>query len=212
MHRFHRFAFLFALLAACGQPGSDTPDAAAHSSADTGSASTSPDAAAGAPSDAGARPDATTGTLVQDLYQSGTRIKARMLVTADGAKDFRGWKDTQINEACIFVPTTEAKTRCLPSGDGRGWAAYFADSSCTSPAALVGAGCSTPNYLIAYHLECNQAVADGVYRSGSPTTTCYYKKPDGTCAPFPVATDQTVIPAAAQQPLTDFVEATETLE
>jgi len=38
-----------------------------------------------------------------DVTQSGSRIKARVLSTPDGAKAFDGWVDTQRNEDCAFA-------------------------------------------------------------------------------------------------------------
>lgn len=78
-------------------------------------------------------PDGSTGKQTQDLYQSGSRLKARMLVTADGAKSFNGWRDTKRGENCTFAPTTDGKTRCIPTGCAGATISsrMYADENCT---------------------------------------------------------------------------------
>lgn len=85
--------------------------------------------------DAGGLPgsDGSTGKQTQDLYQSGSRLKARMLVTADGAKSFAGWRDTKRGENCTFAPATDGKTRCVPTGCAGATISsrMYADENCT---------------------------------------------------------------------------------
>jgi hypothetical protein len=51
--------------------------------------------------------------------QSGSRIRAKILITDDGARAFQGWHDSQRHEDCEFQRDAEGTMRCLPlvSGD-----------------------------------------------------------------------------------------------
>lgn len=79
---------------------------------------------------------AVLGTSQLDLYQSGSRIKARTLNTPDGAKTFVGWHDVQRNEDCVFLPAGDGKQRCLPLSGViiSATSTEFADPACTIPA------------------------------------------------------------------------------
>jgi hypothetical protein len=71
---------------------------------------------------------------------SGSRLKARYITTADGAKQFYGWRDIQRNEDCSFMTAGDGQNRCLPY-----WATpapatvgvYWADAACSQPLAYV---------------------------------------------------------------------------
>jgi hypothetical protein len=62
------------------------------------------------------------------LYKSGSRIKARVSRTADGAQAFGGWYDSERGADCMFLPAADGRVRCLPSLASGG---HFADPSCT---------------------------------------------------------------------------------
>jgi hypothetical protein len=85
-------------------------------------------------------------------WVSGSRLRARVYVSSDGAKELAGWHDNMRNEDCSFMAAVDGKTRCLPFA-GAGIiidAGYFVDAQCTMPYAIVTKGC-TAKY--AYHLE-----------------------------------------------------------
>jgi hypothetical protein len=65
-----------------------------------------------------------------DLYQSGTRIKMKVLTTPDGAKSFQGWHDTQLDIDCQFLAATDGQTRCLPLGTAYAQTFFAAGGSC----------------------------------------------------------------------------------
>jgi hypothetical protein len=63
--------------------------------------------------------DAPNGAPTPDLPKamlaaSGTRIKARMLSTADGAKMRVGWFDSSLGMPCSFAHAGDGKLRCIP--------------------------------------------------------------------------------------------------
>lgn len=63
--------------------------------------------------------------------ESGSRLKARYYVGADGSKQFTFmWHDTQRNEDCTFSRVNGSELRCIPGGLPR---IYFADAGCTAP-------------------------------------------------------------------------------
>jgi hypothetical protein len=82
-------------------------------------------------------------------YTSGTRIKARVLTSADGAKEYRGWQDTMLNFACYFSVAGDGQYRCLPQGLP-GVGPYYSDSNCTTLAVMIQKTSSTcpPPYAI----------------------------------------------------------------
>jgi hypothetical protein len=165
--------------------------------------------------------DGSVGTLVQDLYQSGSRIKARMLVTADGAKAFNGWHDTERGENCSFGLASDGKIRCLPDLTTCPQSAYplgtlFGDSSCAGPKLVaVLATCSAPACAVAYSMgDCNQVklsvVRVGEKYSGS---VVYYQASDGTCANATSGlVSYSIYYAGAETAPSSFVEAVEQLE
>ena len=67
--------------------------------------------------------------MAADLYQSGSRLKVRIISGADGSQQFEGWQDTQTNEQCSFA-TVGANLYCLPSYATTG--TYWV-TGCTEP-------------------------------------------------------------------------------
>jgi hypothetical protein len=74
-------------------------------------------------------------------YASGTRIKARVQSTADGAKAFAGFYDTSLSTACAFNRAADDTLRCLPTTYAYA-GVYFGDSGCTTPIAYSSFGCA----------------------------------------------------------------------
>jgi len=95
-------------------------------------------------------------------YASGSRIKARTISSADGAKAFAGFYDSQLSVACSFVRAADDALRCLPTTVGY-MGSYFADSGCATPLAY-SAGC-TPTH--AYLMETATTCIDVGYNSSN---------------------------------------------
>jgi hypothetical protein len=70
-----------------------------------------------------------------DAATSGTRLKARYYVGADGSKQFIGWRDTMRNEDCSFATAEAGMVRCLPAVGA--YATFYADAGCSQPLATV---------------------------------------------------------------------------
>jgi hypothetical protein len=78
---------------------------------------------------------ATTGSGGDDLpglgYENGTRLRARVFASSDGARQFETWHDNQRNEDCSFRTAADGTLRCMPAAR---FSPYFAaGSSCQTP-------------------------------------------------------------------------------
>lgn len=160
-------------------------------------------------------PDGSTGQQTQDLYQSGSRLKARMLVTADGAKSFNGWRDTKRGENCFFADATDGKTRCLPDCLAASVEEmYYPTDSCTGAPLAVAGHVSTPPRCIRTRNALGRSPV--FYTWTTPTPGSIYVKtgPQGPCV-LAVASQlqysSFFMLGVMADPL-DFVEGVEQLE
>lgn len=161
---------------ACGPVGSLGGDAAngrGDADAGRGPGTGSADAAP-----AGAADAAVGGNL--DLYQSGSRIKMKVLRTPDGAKTFQGNYDSQRGEDCSFTyPTADGVMRCLPS---IATLSYFSDAACTVPIALTFACSQPPPYVATLTQSCTNLFVYGPIHAAVPVSpTTYYGKSGTAC-------------------------------
>ena len=124
-----------------------------------------------------------SGAVDRPEYASGTRLRARVITTSDGAKSLLGWQDKQLGIACEFLPTTEGALRCLPdlSGLPQSISAYYGDSHCTQKVGLLTnlAVCGAPAYDYEYAIgACVPEYGTGAYRifhvTGQYTGQLYY--------------------------------------
>ena len=78
--------------------------------------------------------DADSGVASREmsLYKSGSRIRARVAQTQDGAQMFLGWYDTEFEEPCTLVAAQDLKLRCLP-GYVSAAGTFFSDANCSEP-------------------------------------------------------------------------------
>jgi hypothetical protein len=75
------------------------------------------------------------GNNALKIYQSGTRMKMRVGTSLDGAKEFKGWYDSQLGINCVFRKLATGQTRCIPeltSLNDR----WYSDNNCTARAAV----------------------------------------------------------------------------
>lgn len=101
--------------------------------------------------------------------QSGSRIKLVTTTSTDGAREFSGFRDTQLGIDCYFGRAVDGALRCLPRQMGYVFP-YYADAACTQQL-LVASGCETPLYATAAG-TCSASY----YQVGAPYTgTMYYK-------------------------------------
>jgi len=145
---------------------------------------------------------------------SGTRLKARNYVGADGARQFVGWRDSQLGVDCAFGAGEDGKIRCLPTAaiiDP----SYFSNITCTQRITYPGP-CGAPKYAAeGVAGACGGALR--IYAVGAKATgTKYISVPDvgggpNKCmAAGAITTD--VYAVAAAIPAAAFVEATEQVD
>jgi hypothetical protein len=132
--------------------------------------------------------------------QSGSRLKAKWYVGADGSRQLAGWHDSQLKIDCTFTTASDGVIRCLPAfGVSAAYyaptPAVFADAACTQEAAYqsVVSGCPgvppSPSYAWSPDSapsECSDGYA--IYQIGSPLMVTYTRQTnyqDGgvTCVP-----------------------------
>ncbi|HVU04326.1 MAG TPA: hypothetical protein VHE30_21355 [Polyangiaceae bacterium] len=63
-------------------------------------------------------------------WQSGSRLRARVLDAGGGARSIEEWVDTATGQACSFVEASDGVTRCLP---GHQDSVAFEDAACEKP-------------------------------------------------------------------------------
>ena len=94
----------------------------------------------GVPGAGGDEPPGTVCDCAPATVRSGTRLKARVAVSEDGASQFLGWWDTELGTRCGVVDGTgfagdpSEPVRCVPLRVGAvstGPNVLYADSSCT---------------------------------------------------------------------------------
>lgn len=85
--------------------------------------------------------DSGGGTIQSRLYKSGTRIRARVGSTTDGAQMWMGWHDTDLDIDCAFRNTSDGRMRCVPTVTG--WVPIFLDAGCTQRLVAIW-NCSLP--------------------------------------------------------------------
>lgn len=91
--------------------------------------------------------------LIQEA-ESGSRIKAVNVTTADGAKSFSHWYDSQLETKCQFLTAADGKNRCLPSG-----AAWTLRMGVTDPVPIPY-----------YNHDCSRRLAGVSVGTGEPCT------------------------------------------
>jgi hypothetical protein len=153
------------------------------------------------------------GSSSGELFRSGSRIKAKTLVTSDGVKEFRGWYDTQLGEDCAFLTASDGRIRCLPGGAAA--SGFFTDAVCSTPAATALA-CSSPRWVLA-----TEEVGAGCRSSGGVSVHItrlvsdagvIYQRTDAGCLRSTLPTGFVTYVVGLQVPPTEFVEGVVGLE
>jgi hypothetical protein len=100
------------------------------------------------------------------MYKSGARLRAVYLTTQDGARDFRGWRDTQLNLDCQLISAEDFRVRCLPSGAPISF--LYSDAQCSQPVLALNAGGTCPSTTPPYVLEGASKTCQLGYRVRTP--------------------------------------------
>lgn len=124
------------------------------------------------------------------LFESGTRLRARVFDGGDGAVLFRGWFDTDLGVDCGQRRATDGADRCLPAVQpGFG----FLDAACTEPViALDACAGPAPKFVTkadAPTEQCAPAPPAVAYEVGAPVTpdaVYFLDVATGTCLSGPL--------------------------
>jgi hypothetical protein len=74
--------------------------------------------------------DGGGGTVTPD-WVSGSRLRARVQTSPDGAKAMIGWYDSQLRINCAAQTAADGQTRCLPL-TSISVGSFFSDTGCTA--------------------------------------------------------------------------------
>jgi hypothetical protein len=145
-------------------------------------------------------------------YRSGSRLRARILVTADGQRDFQGFVDSQLGAGCWFSRAADGEERCLPSEAGSGgW--YFLDAACSADQAVAAQwGDCPPGPPTTIHVSDSSTCppVTRVHRTGAAVvpTMLYFRDPfDGMCKVQTPSADAVYYRVGTEIPATDYVSA-----
>lgn len=120
-----------------------------------------------------------------DVNQSGTRLKAKYYAGSDGSKVFIGMYDSQRNEDCSFTLAGDGVLRCLPTTGTASVSAYYSDSACSVPLALINKGC-TSKYIVRGESStgaCVYTYKTHLHQYGAPyTAPTAYVGSSGSCS------------------------------
>jgi hypothetical protein len=143
-------------------------------------------------------------------YVSGTRLRAEVYTSADGAKQWHGWYDSQLKTECRVEAAEDGQLRCVPVGltydEG-----YFADNNCQQPVAVAGSCDAAPTYVVRFPTSgCNNTV----YALGTKvgTLATIWTNTQGGCQSATADASATYYLVGAKMDPTAFVKETRTRE
>ena len=161
------------------------------------------DAAVDAPLPDGGSPDGGGDPGVE--YRSGTRLRAKTWVSADGAKIIARLYDSQLKVDCTIATADDGAKRCLPVT--RDASVLFTDSSCTKPVLGASTTCGGSQYGT-QQAQCARTVfAPGAKSSA----TTLYEQYGATCTAYG-STPVEVYDLGPKQAASTFVKATRVRE
>jgi hypothetical protein len=147
-------------------------------------------------------------------WVSGSRLRARLRVGADGSKSLAGWRDTKLGVDCFFLLAGDGKLRCLP--EQAGTASHFSDAGCTQPAMIVTKGCAAPAYAWKWTTmtdSCGTQTTYAVHPVGPAVATIFSGSPPSCVNQSTLLmTTLDAYAVGAEVPASEFVEATEVVE
>jgi len=216
MHFLSGSLAVYAFMAACsgGNKSNDGPSGGGTTAAGGALNSTS-----GASTSTGGSTGGVTNMMMNPVpdasaeTKSGTRLKARYYVGADGSKQFSGWRDTMRNEDCSFSRAEDGVIRCLPTP---GYASYFADPGCSQPLGMAvtpsGSACPGATLVAPTYVESLSCGGFKYYKAGATTTPAMvYSGVPGACSATAAPAIYTFYTTTYLAP-TEFASATEQVE
>jgi hypothetical protein len=140
---------------------------------------------------------------------SGSRLKAQLIVTDDGAGAFVGWFDSARRAPCSFQTADDGMERCLPS-DAPSIIPAFLDPQCTMPALRAAPdACHPLPAMVLVEASSGCRGGKGVYTVGSSIAgaTSYFSMQLGACTAGQNGSAE--LHPLTPLPASDFVGATE---
>ena len=196
-------------LAGCGsdpEPGADGARGPAGAVGERG-----PAGEPGAPGPAGAAgKDGAPGPVGPEnaTTRSGSRIRARYLLGADGSRQWLSWTDTMTGQPCTYRAASDKLTRCLPE-KFFGGSVFFSDAACTSAVFVWSPG--TPTTYGTSDLVPNRYFKSGAEQA--EPSSVYQLNSSNQCSALPPGSWSGVsFYPLTEVPPSTFVEATEVTE
>src|SRR5262245_584638 len=154
------------------------------------------------------------------IFESGTRLRARVFDDGVGTLEFRGWYDTDLDTDCSFLPAQDGRMRCLPENDwGTALTArhiVYLDAKCSVAARSLSIGRPIPKLVVGdprtEDLCAEFGAAVPVYELGEAIAppSVYHRDDFGECTPFNVNPSYELIHALGNEVTPDrFVAAKE---
>ncbi len=141
------------------------------------------------------------------MFQSGARLRARVIEGDGGAQAFLGWHDATLDVSCVFAAANDGSTRCLPASSQP---ALFFDAACTERAATFASGTTPPAYVsVADEAKrCDRRFTLHAFRVGNARTTAkIYAGGGGTCGASPLLGGEQAFALSAEIAAPTFAEA-----
>ncbi len=114
-------------------------------------------------------------------WTNGSRLRARVYQSEDGARQWIAWRDTERDEDCYFGRTADGALHCLPAEAG--FSDIFADAACAQAMMAASVECGAAPY--AWHIEAPCDTGYTLHRRGArlePQPAAYYFRDyDGAC-------------------------------
>jgi hypothetical protein len=99
------------------------------------------------------------GPAGKSVAVSGERLRARWYVGADGARQFAGWYDSELDFECSFALAADGLTRCLPVSDVRADVYYqTVPDDCSKPYGFRPTSACSGMRLAAYAVGLDRAL------------------------------------------------------
>jgi hypothetical protein len=142
---------------------------------------------------------------------SGSRLKGRWQVGADGSRQFIGWYDSERKEECQYMLASDGKMRCLPMASAhtiQPSASSYQDAECTK-LGVMNPPCNPRYFAINKTSELCGKTAVQIYNVGASFQVAgtMYQKAGGQCVKFPVTGAATISVLGDEVPASAFVAA-----
>jgi hypothetical protein len=147
------------------------------------------------------------------LNEAGSRLKLRVLAASDGARQFNGFHDTQVDEQCWFAETGPGRQHCIPVRVMY-LSNHFADAQCTQRIGTVQGTDCVPRFarwseVVGCHTTIRMYEVGQAFPADAPA---YIRKGDGECAEVSISDSLSWYRTRAEVPLDNFVSASVEVE